>query len=137
MRPSAIAGLLVLTAWCVGCGPPIAIGSPAGTASTSPPTVERVPLPSGFPVPSGAVPEAMPDSDPGLVGLWSTDAQGSAAYDFYVTALPAAGFEIVGLYPGGEFAIIRFRLPDGENWQVVAHDGEGGRVAIEVRLDRP
>jgi hypothetical protein len=93
-------------------------------------------LPGGFPVLPGAVPVPMPRDDPGLIGLWESEQAGSAAYDFYTKALPAAGYPIVGLYPGGEFAIIRFRAPSGEVWQVVARGTPEGRVAIEVRLDR-
>ena len=49
----------------------------------------------------GAAPVAMPNDDPGLIGLWTTDLPGSGAYDFYVVALPAAGYPIVAVYPGG------------------------------------
>jgi hypothetical protein len=109
--------------------------SAAPMASTSGP--QRVPLPSGFPILPGSVPVAMPNDDSGLIGLWSTDQAGSAAYDFYAAALPEAGYPIVGLYPGGAAAVIRFTLPDGAIWQMLAHDGGNGTVAIEVRLDRP
>ena len=83
------------------------------------------------------MPVPMPGDDPGLIGLWESEQAGSAAYDFYATALPAAGYPIVGLYPGGEFAIIRFRAPTGDVWQMVARGTPEGRVAIEIRLDRP
>jgi hypothetical protein len=96
-----------------------------------------VPLPSGFPVLPGAVPAAMVNDDPGLIGLWNSDQLGSTAYDFYVSALPAAGYPIVGLYPGGGVALIRFRTASGAIWQMVAHGGPGGTEAIEIRLDRP
>lgn len=79
----------------------------------------------------------MPQDDPGLIGLWSSDQQGSAAYDFYATALPAAGYRIVGLYPGGAVAVIRFGLPGGAIWQMVAHGGGDDTIRIEIRLDRP
>ena len=69
--------------------------------------------------------------------MWESDQAGSAAYDFYVDALPAASYPIVGLYPGGEVALIRFRVPDGQVWQMVAQRSADGTVAIEVRLDRP
>jgi hypothetical protein len=85
----------------------------------------------------GAVPLPLPRNDPGLIGLWESDQAGSAAYDFYVEALPAAGYPIIGLYPGGQVALIRFGLPEGEVWQMVAHGMPEGRVAIEIRLDRP
>ncbi|MBA3689163.1 MAG: hypothetical protein H0W81_10100 [Chloroflexi bacterium] len=99
--------------------------------------VVRTPLPRGFPVLPGAASVPMPRDDPGLMGLWESDQAGSAAYDFYVEALPAAGYPIVGLYPGGEVALIRFGVPDGEVWQLVTQGIPEGRVAIEVRLDRP
>jgi hypothetical protein len=121
--------------------PPADTSSAASTAfeSSGPSSsaVVRRPLPSCFPVMPGAVPMPMPQSDPALIGLWESDQVGPAGYDFYVDALPAAGYPIVGLYPGGEVAIIRFEVPDGEVWQVVLHGAADGRLAIEIRLDRP
>lgn len=151
VRPLSIACLVVLAGIAGGCGVASETGSPAvaqpdastsasagsAAASAAGSSVERVPLPIAFPALPGAVPAAMPDQDPGLIGLWSTDQRGSAAYDFYVEALPRAGYRIVGPYPGGDVAIIRFSLPDGAIWQVVTLASEDGRVAIEVRLDRP
>jgi hypothetical protein len=142
---------LVLIAVLAACGRGAALSSPtmgqsaaaalptdAPTApeSASSSTTDRVQLPSDFPVLPGAVPMTMADNDPGLIGLWSSDQRGSATYDFYVSALPAAGYPIVGLYPGGDVALIRFRSGDGI-WQMVAHAGASGTEAIEVRLDRP
>ena len=83
------------------------------------------------------MPIRMPGDDPGLMALWESDQPGSAAYDFYANALPAAGYPIIGLYPGGEFAIIRFRAPAGDVWQIVVRGAPEGRMAIELRLDRP
>jgi hypothetical protein len=79
----------------------------------------------------------MPQDDVGLIGVWESDQAGSAAYDFYLEALPAAGYPIIGRYPGSEVAVIRFRVPEGDIWQMVAHGTADGRVAIEIRLDRP
>jgi len=109
---------------------PFLSSDPSGSAAV------RRPLPSGFPVMPGAAPVPMPRDDPGLIALWESDQAGSVPYDFYVQALPAAGFPIVGLYPGGEVALIRFRV-EGEVWQMVAHGTAEGRVVIEIRLDRP
>ena len=109
--------------------------SPAARPSDS--AVERPPLPSGFPVSADAVAVAMAADDPGLIGLWESDQVGSAAYDFYVDALPTSGYPIVGLYPGGDVALIRFRAPDGGIWQLIAHASPDGGTMIEVRLDRP
>lgn len=114
-----------------------ALAGPPVTVGPSPSAFLQVPLPSGFPVLPGAVAVAMPVDDPGLIGLWESDQLGSALYDYYRVALPQAGYPIVGLYPGGDVVVIRFRAPGGEIWQLVAHGAPGGLVAIEVRLDRP
>ena len=139
-----MAVLAILVGGCsvVGTGSPPANASPSASppflsSGPSGPAAVRRPLPAGFPVMPGAVPVPMPRDDPGLIGLWESDQAGSAAYDFYVDALPAAGYPIVGLYPGGEVALIRFGVPEGEVWQMVAHGTAGGQVAIEIRLDRP
>ena len=115
------------------------LASSADSASSEAPTsaVERQPLPSGFPVLPGAVAVAMPGDDAGLIGLWSSDQVGSAAYDFYAEALPIAGYPIVGLYPGGDVALIRFQAMNGAVWQLIARSSADGGTSIEVRLDRP
>jgi hypothetical protein len=115
------------------------LAASADSASSELPTsaVERQSLPGGFPVLAGAEAVAMPDDDPGLIGLWESDQVGSAAYDFYAEALPAAGYPIVGLYPGGDVALIRFQGPSGAVWQLIAHASADGGTSIEVRLDRP
>ncbi len=143
MRASSIVHLLLLAGLAAGCGVPMERGSPSAAASSSASatasigsSVVRAPLPAGFPVPPGAVPAALPGDDPGLIALWTSDQPGSATYDFYVTALPSAGYPILGLYPGGEWAIIRFALPNGAIWQVVAHGTGVDGATIEVRLDR-
>ena len=123
------AAALLLALACAGCWPAV--------TRSPPPPVQGTALPSGFPVMEGAVPMPLPRDDPGLIALWESDRQGSAAYDFYVVALPAAGYRVIGLYPGGEVALIRFATAGGAVWQVVVHGAPGGRVAIEVRLDRP
>jgi hypothetical protein len=148
-----IAAFVLLATLATGCspgetdiassGPSLEGGSqsapvePPVTAGPSPPAFVRVPLPSGFPVLPGAVAVAMPVDDPGLIGLWESDQLGSAAYDYYRVALPWAGYALVGLYPGGDFAVIRFRARGDEIWQLVAHGAPDGLVAIEVRVDRP
>lgn len=114
--------------------PPTGSGAPV-TSGAPEPSEEHPALPSGFPVIDGAVRMPLP-AEPGLIALWESAAAGSAAYDFYVAALPAAGYQIVGVYPGGGVALIRFRV-HGEIWQVVAHGAADGQVVIEVRLDRP
>jgi hypothetical protein len=115
--------------------PPHRSGAPVTSGAPGSPEVHP-PLPSGFPVMDGAVRMPLPAGDPGLIALWEGAEAGSAAYDFYVAALPAAGYPILGLYPGGGVALIRFRV-QGEVWQVVVRGSTDGQVAIEVRLDRP
>jgi len=146
MRRSFVVHLALLAALVAGCG----IGSgesasagasdpltPEAAASTAPSAPERIPLAGDFPVLPGAVRAAMPNDDPGLIGLWTSDQPGSNAYDFFVAALPAAGYPIVGRYPGGAAAVIRFSLPNGGIWQMVAREGGDGALVIEIRLDRP
>ena len=141
MGRSTIPWLVLLVILAAGCA--TGGSSPSDSASSSfsgepsRSAVVRTPLPSGFPVLPGARPVPPPDDDPGRIAMWESDQAGSAAYDFYVDALPAASYPIVGLYPGGEVALIRFRVPDGQVWQMVAQRSADGTVAIEVRLDRP
>ncbi len=146
MRRWFVVQLVMIGLLTGGCSPGAASPSarasapatgPSASPTDAPSSPARAPLPSGFPVLAGAVGVAMPNDDPGLIGLWSSDAQGSAAYDFYAAALPAAGYPIIGLYPGGAAAALRFRVSDGAIWQMVARDGGNGTVAIEIRLDRP
>ena len=147
MHALSIRALVLVAILCGGCltevdGEPSESASllpstPSAAVLPSPSAVERRTVPPGFPVLPGAVAVDMPADDPGLIGLWESDQLGSAAYDFYVTALPAAGYPIVGLYPGGDVALIRFAASGGEIWQMVAHGATNGRAEIEVRLDRP
>ncbi len=147
LRCSSIPGLVLLVVVAAGCSmaptgsPPAdasaSRSSPSASAGPSRSAEVRRHLPDAFPVMPGAVSVPLPDDDPGLIASWESDRVGSAAYDFYAEALPAAGYPIVGLYPGGEIAVIRFGMPDGEVWQMVAHGTPEGSVAIAIRLDRP
>lgn len=140
MRRQPVVHLAVLAALISACGPSTGSASPGPESlAASPPasTRQRIALPPGFPVLTGALSAPMPNDDPGLVALWTTDLPGSGAYDFYVSALPEAGYRIVAVYPGGAGAVIRFSLPDGAIWQVLTRAVPDGTVAIEVRLDRP
>jgi hypothetical protein len=69
-----------------------------------------------------------------VIATWTYPRLGSEAYDFYLAALPKAGYTILGKYPGGAGAVIRFQLEDGRVWQVVTMP-EGGRMHITVRTD--
>ena len=106
--------------------------TPSGLAAT--PSAERV-LPSGFPVMPDAEPASLPD-DRGVVARWNVPQVGSAVYDWYVAALPAAGFEMVGTYPAERAALIRFRDSSGRVWQLLAELVDD-RTQVSVQTDRP
>lgn len=145
-RPNAVPLVLLLyVVGCVACeraapaesgqtaAPTPAVASASTAVSLSP--VEHPALPARFPVLPGARPEALRDDDPVTIASWTSDEVGPVAYDFYVRALPAAGYPTWGLFPGGAVAIIRFTAPGGVTWQLVlTRDGKGTR--IEVRLDQ-
>jgi hypothetical protein len=132
---SALTLVLVGTAGC-------RVPAPAAPTATTLPTASALasrmlPLPSNFPVMAGLA-EDPPKSDPGLIASWTTRTSGPRVYQFYVSALPAAGYPIEGLYPGGAVAIIRCRAPGGAIWQVViTGDPVSLGTRIELRLDRP
>lgn len=144
VTPTAVAMLAALAAGCaLSPGASLMPSAPSTEASA---TVMEAPagsdsvrpsLPPGFPVMPGASPGRLPEDDPGLIAAWTSDQRGSAAYDFYVVALPAAGYPVEGLYPGGEWALIRFRLADGAIWQLLVHGTVADPVEVQVRLDRP
>jgi hypothetical protein len=83
----------------------------------------------------GSTPRPPPADDPGVIAAWTVATEGSAAYEFYVAALPAAGFPVVGRYPGDNAAMIRFRVGPTRTWQLVAEHLDGGTL-ITVRTDR-
>lgn len=153
---SAVLACLLLGA---GCGPIVDDRSPGGPASTfqapttadspsplqaatnvptpgrSPrPGADRPSPPDGFPVFPGASSAPLPGDDLGVAARWTTGAVGAAPYDFYLAALPAGGFEVLGRYPGGAGAVILFRVA-GDTWQV-AIDPQGDRLRITLQLDR-
>ncbi len=83
----------------------------------------------------GAEAEHLP-GDRDVVARWTVDQVGSAPYEWYLGALPAAGFEIVGTYPSERAALIRFRDVAGRTWQLLA-ELVGDRTQISVQTDRP
>ena len=112
--------------------PTLSAPSPRTRESQAP---TRTELPPGFPVMSGAEPAKLP-ADVTIVARWTVPVVGSAAYDFYSGALPDAGYAIVGSYPSERAALIRFRDPAGQIWQLVAElIGDGTRITIQT--DRP
>lgn len=139
LSAAAVLLLLLLAACSTVVGDPSPTSSPSTSTSPSP-TVAQTPdirpgLPESFPVMPGAVAAELP-ADPTAIARWTVDRVGSAAYDFYVAALPKAGFRVAGLYPAERAAIIRFDAPDGEIWQLLAEQ-IGDATRITVRTDQP
>jgi hypothetical protein len=145
--PALLAWLLVGAACGVGAGPPTSSGASRSTGTPSPAVTSSVPAsipsplagrpapPAGFPAYPGALPAPLPSDDPGVAARWSTGDVGAAPYDFYLEALAAAGFTVLGRYPGGGGAVIVFDAA-GTAWQV-AIGPEDDRLLISLRLDRP
>lgn len=137
-RPAMAAGAAAACTLMV-----LALAACASSASPSPsslfagsrrPSASPVGVPAGFPVMEEAVPVPSPGDD--AIAAWRLSSVGSAAYTFYTSALPAAGFAIVGRYPADTSALIRFRTPHGTILQVVAQLSGGGTL-ITLRTDRP
>lgn len=144
LRRSIVPGLVLLAIVGAGCSMAPSVSPSAEASARDSPSAgpsrshdARRQLPDAFPVMPGAVSVPLSEDDPGLIARWESDEVGSAAYDFYATALPEAGYPVIGLYPGGEGAVIRFGMPAGEVWQMVLLGLPEGRSAIEVRVDRP
>jgi hypothetical protein len=107
----------------------------AASSSDSPVSSQRASPPTGFPVFPGASEAPVPADDGGVAARWSTGTLGSGAYDFYQRELPRAGFRILGLFPGGGGAVIRFAADDVE-WQVEITQ-VNDRMQISLQADRP
>ena len=101
--------------------------SPVGSPRPSPP--------ANFPVFPVASPAPLPADDTGVAARWTTGTLGSAAYDFYQRELPKAGYRILGLFPGGGGAVIRFVAAD-VSWQVEIIE-VNDRIQVSLRTDRP
>jgi hypothetical protein len=112
---------------------PVASASSTIGASKSPHSSASPIVPAGFPVlPGSQAVTSLPD-DPQLLARWTAAANGAQVYAFYLDALPAAGFEIDQLAPGGEAAIIRFSPPGGPRLQLSLTAQEAG-TRIDLRL---
>jgi hypothetical protein len=118
---------------------PSSPGTPSSTAvvrsSASPVGSPRPSPPASFPVFPGASPAPLPADDTGVAARWTTGTLGSAAYDFYQRELPTAGYRILGLFPGGGGAVIRFVAAD-VSWQVEIIE-VNDRTQVSLRTDRP
>jgi hypothetical protein len=110
--------------------------TPSHTQSFTPasrPGATESAAPSGFPVMPGSDAVAPLPEDPTLVARWTTAANGAQVYDFFVDALPDAGFEIDQLAPGGEAAIIRLTSPGALQLELsLAADGDGTRIDLRL-----
>jgi hypothetical protein len=131
--------IVIITGIVAGCGPPgpsatALQASPAPTTPASSPSAEGPSraIPDGFPVIAGAE-SVTPPADPDLLARWLTDANGAEVYDFYVEALPPAGFEIEQLAPGGAAAVIGFLARDGRLLEI-ALTGSNGGTQIDLRV---
>jgi hypothetical protein len=140
IRHSAwLLGLLLVLA---ACGPAATATSSLGPAATATarPTASATPgvspvatVPAGLPTMSGSLAvEPVPD-EPRLVARWTSEANGAQIYGFFVEALPAAGFQIDQLAPGGDAAIIVFSAPDGSQFSL-SLIADGGGTRIDLRL---
>jgi len=144
--------VIVLAAAVGGCvdGPPATATASPGSPATSPgspispPTAAavasatgtpgaRAELPAGFPIPDGAVRTAA-EGDEDLAARWTAEITGAAAYAYFVAALPAAGYGIEELIPGGTAAIIRLLGSGGEPWILILTGMDP--LLIELRRDR-
>jgi len=136
----ATAGAIVLAA----CGgptgtPSISIGqvitlSPSPTFSAS--GLATLPaVPAGFPLMAGMQPDEPLPAEPGLIGRWTTSANGADVFAFLQSELPKAGYRIDLAAPGDTVAVIRFTPPGGRQLQIdLAQQGAG--TALELRLPR-
>lgn len=150
-RLPALACILVLSA--CGAGPdfvdpgPTAthplLQNPPGTPFVVPPMPAasdpigpaRATLPPGFPMMDEAEPAQLDPDDPGMIGHWYVPLAGHEVYAFYESALPLAGFQVIGLYPGDIGAIIRF--DDGTRILQVYMTGDLEQTDLILRTDQP
>lgn len=140
LRAACLVAVLATAGCRAAPSPPVAsqpsasvVGPTASSGATSP-GVQRPSIPAGFPVVADAERLDPQAADPGLIAAWRTPQSGAAVYQFYLEALPETGFEVVGEYPGGAAAIIRFGDGDGSAVFDVAltADGDGTRVQLRT-----
>ncbi|HET6746002.1 MAG TPA: VOC family protein [Candidatus Limnocylindria bacterium] len=138
---AAVGRLLIVTitsvmAACGSPGPsapaPQVSATPSALATSASSEGPSSAVPDGFPVIAGAGSVTFP-ADRNLLARWLTDANGAQVYDFYVEALPPAGFEIEQVAPGGAAAVIGFRAPDGRLLEIALTASDGG-TQIDLRV---
>lgn len=149
-RSWVLMGILALAAGCgapqrtVGIpsrAPASPASSPATLASAQPndslsAIAEPPPeLPADFPVPDGLA-QVSPSGDAlELVARWTSTRTGAAIYNEFVAALPAAGYEIRELVPGGAAAVIRIDAPAGGVWELSLFGRDPLTVELRVAPD--
>lgn len=152
--PRKLAGAAVLVAMsvaaCAQPSPPATATAPATaiprSASSSTPIPSRVPsptpfagvranLPADFPVPPDAVALPLPEGT-AVIARWRVPGFGADVYDFYLDALPAAGFPISAVAPGEGVAIIRFEAAPGLTWQLDM-TGDPESTLVELWPEHP
>ena len=139
-RGAAAVVAAVLLAGCAGEPPSPTISlAPSVAPSTTPSPELSLPeepaVPAGFPVMPGMHEDRPLPNQPGLIGRWTTEANGAEVYAFLEEALPAAGYRIDLLGPGDTVAVIRFTPPGGEQLQIdLGQAGTG--TYVELRLPR-
>lgn len=143
-----VSGMLLLA----GCST-VASRTPAGSdgdAATPPPPAGSAPsvrdsppvataggtpgpgVPADVPIPEGSVRLDVGAED-GLLATWSVALNGADAYAWFGEALPAAGYPIEELIPGGTAAIVRFRGRDGAAWLLILRGMNP--LIVELRVD--
>jgi hypothetical protein len=131
-RLTALALLAALVA-CSSPGPDAtsSVGEPAATVSPSPGATGLAGVPADFPImPGSEAVVSLPD-EPGLLGRWTSTANGAKVYAFFVEALPAAGYRIDELLPGGSVAVIRFSSASGVRLDLqLTAAGDGTRIDL-------
>ncbi len=132
--------LLLLLAACSPAstvtGSLAAASTPTHTASSTPassPHSTGPAVPADFPVMPGSDAVAPLPHVPSLLARWTTATDGAQVYGFFVAALPAAGFEIEQLAPGGDAAIIIFTSPGAPQLEL-SLTADGDRTRIDLRL---
>lgn len=131
-RACLVLSLACCLAGCAGQGATgtASLGPPATASASADPTAPAE-VPAGFPImPRSVAVEPLP-TELGLLGRWTSAANGSEVYEFFVGALPAAGFRIVELLPGGSVAVIRLTTSSGAELDLeLTADGEGTRIDL-------
>lgn len=108
-------------------------GDGSGASLEASPSVAEPPaMPDGFPVHDSMERVGTP---PGATAAWTSGAIPPDVYDYYLDALPDAGFEIDLEAPGGTVAILRFHASDGTRYQLDMNGSDP--IAITLGAPRP